>query len=96
MLDLSPQKRRYLDAAVHISGNQQYESMWPSVLEREASQAARIMLAILANFSVYIDRQLQRGDKLSREERIMLNNDLWYISDFMEEIVEQIREPSNN
>jgi hypothetical protein len=92
VLALTPQIRRYLDTAVHMPVNSQYESLWPAILEEDPSRAARVVLAVLANLSVYLDRELDNAEALPRDRRIMLNNDLWYVADLMEEIVEELRD----
>ena len=71
--------------------NRQYESdNWARILEQDSASAARVILAILANMSVHIDNELRKGDELSREQKIILSNDQWYVEDLMEEILESL------
>src|SRR4051794_12886510 len=89
---LTPQARRYIDNAVRMPVNQQYESRWPALLEEDPARAARVALAILANLSVQIDEQLEEAATLSRDRKIILSNDLWYVADLIEELAEELRE----
>jgi hypothetical protein len=91
VIPLTPQARRYIDAAIHMPVNRQYESdNWARILEQDSASAARVILAILANMSVHIDNELRKADELSREQKIILSNDQWYVEDLMEEILESL------
>ena len=95
MMNLSPQTRRYLDAGVKTPANAAYGDLWPAILERNPERATGVALAILANLRAQIERELQesRGD-MSRDRRIMLSNDLWFITDRIEELAQELQNES--
>ena len=47
--------------------------------------AARIVIAALAHFSAILELELTKSD-LARDARINFSNDLWFVSDLIEQI----------
>lgn len=91
MLNITPQTRRYLDAAANIPVNRGYESVWPSILESDPVGAPGVALALLANLRAFIELELrEKGKDIPSDRKIMLKNDLLYLSDQIEEFAKAL------
>jgi hypothetical protein len=92
MLALSPKAIRIVDLAVKRLEIASYQDAWLKEHHDEAELspvAARIALVALAALGAYIEIELEKSD-LQRERRIIFNNDLWFVSDLMTEILEEL------
>jgi hypothetical protein len=91
MVNITPQMQRYIDNGIDIEENAQYRDTWTKARNSSAEISDRIVIAILANIAASLEKEIfDKGADMTSEHRIVINNDLWLVSDMIETLIEKI------